>query len=273
MTGDHVRTKLSVAIIAKDAAEHIGNCLRSVQWADEIILLDGHSSDETRQIARQFRATVVEKGFESFPLERKHVLAHTTHDWVLSLDADMIVPSGLAREIQDLLTAGPAYDAYLVRCLNHFLGREIRHCSWFDYRFLRLFNKYKGHYDLSKKVLDPWIPTGTVGRLKHFLVHHQAESLEEYLKKITARYAPYTADEYLTMGIRVQRWNWPWFLMIRPVVVFLYKYLWKRGFLDGLPGLIICANSAILYYFTFSILWDRAQGKPQYRMERYLEER
>lgn len=262
--------KLSVAIMAKNAAEHIGLCLGSVSWADEIVLLDGHSTDGTREIAARFGAAILQKDFVSFPADRQYLLDHTSHDWVLSLDADMIVPPPLAREIRDLLARGPDCDGYRMRCLNHFLGREIRHCSWFDYRFLRLFNKRRGGYDLSKKVLDHFLCTGVAGRLTHHLIHHQTESLEEYLQKMTRLFAPYTAEEYMAKGVRVTWWNAGWYFGLRPCLTFAYKYVWKCGFLDGLPGLLICLNSAIGYYFAFSILWDRQRGKPVYHLERYL---
>lgn len=267
-----MREPLSVALIAKNAAAHIDKCLRSVTWADEIVLLDGHSTDHTREVARSFGAKVLEKDFESFPAERKFVLEQTSYNWVLSLDADMIVPQALAQEIQELLTSGPDCNGYRMRCLNHFLGREIRHCSWFDYRFLRLFDKRKGAYDLRTKVLDHFVCTGRVGKLRNFLVHHQTETLEEYVHKLAHRYAPLTADEYITKGVRIRWWNIPWYFLVRPWLIFGYKYLYKRGFLDGIPGLIICINSAILYYFVFSILWDRQMGRPEYRFDRYLSE-
>lgn len=265
-----MKTRLSVAMIVKNAAPYLDRCLRSVTWADEIVVLDGYSTDGSQEIARRFGARVLEKDFESFPAERTHVLAHTAHDWVLSLDADMIVPPDLAREIQDLMARGPEYDGYRMRCLNHFLGREIRHCSWFDPRFLRLFDKRKGAYDQTAKVLDLFLCTGRVGTLQHHLIHHQTETLEEYLEKLTHRYARMTADEYLTKGVRITRWNLPWYLVLKPWLVFLYKYVLKRGFLDGVPGFLICVNSAILYYFIFSIIWDRQRGRPDYHLERYL---
>ncbi|HOO52483.1 MAG TPA: glycosyltransferase, partial [Alphaproteobacteria bacterium] len=112
--------KLSVAILAKNAEKHLALCLKSVEWADEIIVLDGHSTDSTRDIATKFGAIVLEKDFEGFPAERQYVIDHAKNDWILSLDTDMIVPSVLADEIQDLLRMGPEYDAYLMRCLNHF---------------------------------------------------------------------------------------------------------------------------------------------------------
>lgn len=263
---------LSVALIAKNAGAYIERCLRSVTWADEIVVLDGHSTDCTREIARRFGAKVIEKDFESFPAERQYVLEHTAHNWVLSLDADMIVPPPLAREIQEALAKGPECDGYRMRCLNHFLGREIWHCSWFDCRFLRLFDKRKGSYDLTDKVLDHFRCAGRVGRLKQYLVHHQTETLAEYLQKQTGRYTPLTADEYFKKGVCIRWWNIPWYFLLRPFLIFLYKYAWKRGFLDGIPGLIICLNSAILYYFIFSVMWDRQRGVTDYRLERYLGE-
>lgn len=263
--------RISVAIITKNAADYLPRCLQSVSWADEIVLLDGHSTDETQTIARKFGAKVIEKKFESFPAERVYVLQHTSYDWVLSVDADMIVPPALASEIQAIMLKGPDSDAYLMRCLNHFLGREIRHCSWFDYSYLRLFNKNKGAYDTTTKVVDPFIcTTGRIGKLKNILVHHQTETLEEYIKKMAIRYAPLTADEYIAKGVQIFWWNVPWYFFIKPTLIFLYKYIWKLGFMDGLPGLVICLNSAILYYSIASIIWDRQKGIPDYKFERYL---
>jgi glycosyltransferase involved in cell wall biosynthesis len=265
-----MRERLSVALIAKNAALHLSECLQSVAWADEIVVLDGHSTDRTREIARSFGAKVIEKDFESFPAERAYVLQHTSYDWVLALDADMIVPPALGEEIRALLARGPTHDAYRMRCLNHFLGREIRHCSWFDYRFLRLFDKRKGTYNLGLKIYDPFISTGSVGKLKHHLIHHQTETLERYLQKMVHLFARFTADEYADKGVQIRWWTMPWYFALKPAAVFFYKYVIRGGFLDGIPGLIICLNSAILYYFIFSILWDRQRGVPDYRLERYL---
>jgi glycosyltransferase involved in cell wall biosynthesis len=228
-----MREPLSVAVIAKNAEGPLARCLRSVRWADEIVVLDGYSTDGTCDVARNCGAVLLQKGFESFPAERAHVLQHTSHNWVLSLDADMIVPPELAQEIQGLLRSEPPCDGYRMRCLNHFLGRAIRHCSWFDYRFLRLFDKRKGFYDQRTKVLDPFTCTGTIGKLKHYLVHHQTECLEEYLQKMTRLFAPLTAEEYHEKGVRIHWWNMPWYFGCKPFAVFIYKYLCRGGVLDA----------------------------------------
>jgi len=264
-----MQNKISVALITKNEENYLARCLESVKWADEIVLLDGFSTDRTIEIAKTFDVKIFQKEFESFPKERQYILEKTTYDWVLSIDADMIVPPQLGKEIRKVIREEPGYDAYKMRCLNHFLGIEVRHCSWFNYRFLRLFDKTKGHYDLSLMVLDPFICEGTVGKLENYLVHHQTESLEEYLKKMTALFTPLTADEYIDKGIEMKKVNIPWYLLLKPTLVFFHKYIIEKGFLDGLPGLIICLNSAVLYYFIYSVIWDRQKGIPEYNLEKY----
>lgn len=270
MGAEQGNQKVSAAILSKNAEDYIERLLRSITWVDEIVLVDGHSSDRTCQIAEHYGARVLVHDFESFPAERAFALEQTSHNWVLSLDTDMIVPVALAEEIKDLLRRGPECDGYLIRCLNHFLGRQIRHCSWFDHRFLRFFNKTKGRYDLSYSVLDQISIQGKVGKLKNYLVHHQTETLEEYIQKMGRLFAPKTADEYIMKGVTITPGNISWYFLVKPFLVFLHKYIYKKGFLDGIPGLIICLNSAFLYYWCYAIVWDRQRGKPSYRFERYL---
>ena len=156
--------KLSVAIITKNEQENIRRCLNSLKWADEIVVLDGYSSDRTIEICREFTDKIYQKEFECFPKERAYVLAKTSCPWVLSVDADMYFPESMCKEIKDILREGPRYDAFLLKGLTIFLGKEIKHCGWFDCRYLRLFNKDKGHYDLSLRCYDPFIVNGNIGK-------------------------------------------------------------------------------------------------------------
>lgn len=253
--------KLSVAIITKNNQDVIGRCLESLQWADEIVVLDGYSTDRTVEICRRFTDKVYQKEFESFPAERDYVLKRTSYSWILSADADMVFPSEFCEEVRHVLEA-PGHDGYLARGLTTFLGREIRHCGWFDRRYLRLFNKEKGGYDLTLSVLDLFtVRTGNVGQLRHHFLHVPAEPFIDYFGKI-ARYAQLTAREYRAKGVRIRPANCWWYLIAKPVAVFLDKYVLKRGFLDGIPGLLVCLNSAISYYCSYAALWDmQRQGQ------------
>ncbi|MDI6839414.1 MAG: glycosyltransferase family 2 protein [bacterium] len=248
--------KLSVAIITKDEERNIEKCLESLKWADEIVVLDGYSTDKTVEICRKYTDKIYQKEFETFPLERDFILKKTSYKWVLSVDSDMYFPSEICDEIKNVLKQGPKYDAYLMRGLTIFLGREIRHCTWYDPRYLRLFNKEKGHYDLSLKVLDVFRPHGKVGVLKNHFIHYGGDSFASYFTKMV-RYSSLTAEEYQTKGVKVTHYNWVWYLCLKPFLAFLHKYIIKRGFLDGIVGFLVCVNSAISYYAPLAILWDR----------------
>lgn len=248
--------KLSVAIITKNEERNIGRCLESLKWADEIVVLDGYSTDKTVEICRKYTDKIYQKEFETFPREREYILKRTSYKWVLSVDSDMYFPSEICEEIKDMLKQVPKYDAYLMKGLTIFLGSEIRHCSWYDPRYLRLFNKEKGYYDLSLKVLDVFKTYGKVGKLKNHFIHYGGESFAAYFVKM-ARTASLTAEEYQTKGVKIRHYNWIWYFGFKPLLAFLHKYIIKRGFLDGIVGFLVCVNSAISYYAPLAILWDR----------------
>jgi glycosyltransferase involved in cell wall biosynthesis len=247
--------KLSVALITRNEESVIERCLESLKWVDEIVVLDGYSTDKTVSICRKYTDKIYQKEFESFPKERDFVLQKTNHRWVLSVDADMFFPTEICTEIRGILANSPTADAYVCRGLTVFLNKEIRHCSWFDYKYIRLFNKEKGSYDLTYTALDVFNVRGKKGKLKHFLYHYAKESYIDYFGKIK-RLSYLTALEYDRKGVRISVGNFWWYFLLKPACVFAFKYGWKRGFLDGTVGLIVCINSAISYYVAYAALWD-----------------
>jgi len=252
--------KLSVALLTKNSEPCIRTCLESLEWVDEIVVLDGYSTDGTIAICREYTEKIFQKPFESFPAERDFVLRKTTHRWVLSVDADMEFPPDFCAEVREILK-NPTHDAYQCRGLTIFLGRKIRHCSWFDNRYVRLFDKEKARYDLSLSILDVVIiATGRIGRMRNHFIHHQNETFLEYFAKIR-RYSELTAREYRSKGVRISALNAPYYLGLKPTLVFLHKYIFKRGFLDGVAGLIVCIDSAISYYAALAALWDDQRNK------------
>lgn len=251
---------LSVALLVKNNENCIRACLESIKWADEIVVLDGFSADKTVEICLEFTDKIYQKIFESFPVERDFILNKTAHRWVLSVDADMVFPEAFCAEMKEILK-NPEFDGYKSKVLNIFLGREIRHCSWYDYRAVRFFNKENGAYDLSFSVWDVFqVRTGRIGRMRNHFLHYQNETFLEYFGKIK-RYSELTALEYRTKGVIVTATNALWYLALKPLGVFLHKYFYKRGFLDGVPGLIVSINSAISYYSSYAALWDMQRKK------------
>jgi len=253
--------KLSVALMTKNNEDCVGRCLESLKWADEIVVLDGYSKDKTIQICRKYTDKIYQKEFESFPIERDFLLKKTVHNWVLSVDADMYFPPEICEEIRSALE-DPNYNAFLLKGLTIFLNHEIKHCGWYEPRYLRLFKKEKGHYDLTLRCIDPFITQGKIGTLKSHFIHYGGNDFAEYFAKIK-RYSALTAEEYQIKGIRVSKINWLWYLCFKPFLIFLYKYFIKKGILDGIVGFLVCLNSAISYYAAYAILWDNQRKLEQ----------
>lgn len=252
--------KLSVALITKNNEDCVGKCLESLKWADEIVVLDGHSTDKTLQICRKYTDKIYQKEFESFPVERDYVLKKTSHDWILSVDADMYFPPEVCQEIREVLGKEHDYNGFLMKGLTIFLGTEIRHCGWFSPRYLRLFNKKKGSYDFSYRALDIFQVQGKIGKLKNHFIHYGGDSFEDYFGKIK-RYSALTAEEYRIKNVKITPHNWLWYLILKPFLIFFLKYIIKRGFLDGIVGFMVCFNSAVSYYSSYAMLWDHSRKK------------
>ncbi|MHB9155610.1 MAG: glycosyltransferase family 2 protein [Endomicrobiales bacterium] len=243
--------KLSAALIVKNQEEHIEECLSSLKWADEIVILDGMSTDRTVEICRRFTGRVFQREFTSFNEERQAVLEKTANRWVFMVDGDMVVPEPLAREIRRVLEA-PQCAAYAMRALTFLFGRPIRRCGWFEPDFLRLFDKEKGGYDTRLKYIDHFIVReGETGVLENHLIHYGYKDLAEYLNKIN-RYTTLDAQDLHLKGRTMP----PGKAIVKPVFIFLYKYFYRRGFLDGVPGLIISLLSSFTYLISYFKLWE-----------------
>ena len=138
---------VSAVVIAYNDEPNMRACLESITWADEIIVVDSHSTDATERISREFTDQVYQHDFHGFGRLRNEALTHATHDWVFSLDTDERATPELREEIRRVLAAGSEADAYFVPRKNYFLGRWIKHCGWFpDYRQPQLFRKSRLRY-------------------------------------------------------------------------------------------------------------------------------
>lgn len=252
---------ISAAIMVKNSERDIGACLETLRWVDEIVILDGFSQDRTVEICNRYSNKIFQKELTSFPEDRQFLLDKVTGPWVFSIDADMRISNELRDEIINTLAKNREYDAYYMKCLTIFLGKEIRHCGWFDPIYLRLFKKEKTTYDLTLRVLDVPRVRGKIGTLKNHLLHYGGDSFQEYLAKIAQRTSPLTAEEYEIKGAEINNQNWFWFLFLKPLSVFLYKYIYKKGFLDGKVGFMVCVFSSISYYTSYAMLWDKQRKK------------
>ncbi|MXZ75934.1 MAG: glycosyltransferase family 2 protein [Gemmatimonadetes bacterium] len=240
---------LSVIIIARNEAPRIEACLRSARFADEIVLVDSGSTDDTVAIARQYAARVVESEWLGYGPTKQLALEHATGDWVLWLDADERVPQDLRDEITAVMDKGDRA-GYRIARKTLFLGRWIRHCGWYPDYVLRLFRRGADPRFTDDEVHEALRIRGPVGDLKHPMIHDTDPTLHHYLDKFNS-FTSLGARQLYRSGRRFRLTD----LVFRPIFTLFKMYVLRRGFLDGLPGLILCGLSACYVFTKYAKLW------------------
>jgi glycosyltransferase involved in cell wall biosynthesis len=244
------RLPLSVIVTTYNEEHNIVDCLRSVQWADEVLLVDSHSTDRTLELARPFPVTILQREYFGSAAQKNWSLDRVRHEWVLILDADERVPEPLAEEILTVLASRPSSDGYAIRRQNIFLGKVIRHSGWSADRVIRLFRRDRGRYPNRRVHADLEIE-GSVSTLRNSLIHYTFRSFDQYLDKFL-NYAEWGAAQAFREGRRAG------FAEIagRPLWRFFRMYVVQLGFLDGMHGLVLCALQAFGVFLKYARLWE-----------------
>jgi glycosyltransferase involved in cell wall biosynthesis len=231
---------LSVTLITRDAAGQLADCLASVAFADEIVVVDSGSSDETVELARRRGARVLEHEWLGFGPQKQFAVEAASHDWVLCVDADERVSPELREQIVSELKA-PRGVVYAIPRRNRFLGRWLRHGEGYPDWSVRLFHRAHARWG-SEPVHEKVVSRSPVLKLSGDLLHDSAETLEKYLDKQN-RYTSLQAEAMHAEGRRANALQ----LTISPVLRFFKYYVLRLGFLDGVPGLVHiaigCMNS------------------------------
>lgn len=246
-----VAVKISATIITFNEERNIAGAVRSLKWADEIVVVDSHSSDATREIARDLGARVIERDWPGFSNQKQFAVDEASNDWIFSLDADEHVPPKLADEIL-CLHNGDA-DGYLVPRLTFYMGRAIKHSGWYPDRQLRLFDRTKGQWNgrLIHESVEMF--GGSVVRdLKHDLHHFTVRTAAEHNRMIGDRYAPLAAKQMMSEGRRTSAFK----VVTAAPAAFARSFFVKAGFLDGFPGYCIAKFAAHHAFLKHMLLWD-----------------
>jgi glycosyltransferase involved in cell wall biosynthesis len=235
---------LSVVIIARDAAPSLPACLKSAGFADEILLVDSGSTDDTVAVAQGHGARVLHQDWLGFGPQKQFAVEQARHRWVLCLDADERVSEGLRAAIQDAL-ATPAFRAYRMPRCNRFMGRWLRHGEGYPDLSLRLFDRENARWS-DDPVHEKVVTDLPVGTLEGDLLHESQDSIAQYLEKQN-RYTTLQAERLWEAGRQGSAGQ----MVLSPLLRFLKFYLLRRGFLDGLPGFVHiaigCFNSFVKY--------------------------
>jgi glycosyltransferase involved in cell wall biosynthesis len=236
---------VTVAIITLNASQHIRQCLESVRWADEIVIVDSGSMDNTLTIAREFTDRIVHHDWVGYGPQKQFSVSQANNDWILSLDADESLSTELAGNIRRVLQERPPFHAYNLRRCNQFMGRWLKHGEGYPDLVLRLF--HRRHARWSDDVIhEKVIYDGHAAELAGDLLHRSENGIAAYLEKQN-HYTSLQAEQLYEQDVRAGIVQ----LLFSPIVRFIKFYFIRRGFLDGLPGLVHimigCFNSFIKY--------------------------
>jgi len=246
--------ELSVIIPTHNEAHNIAECVASVAWADEVLVVDDSSDDDTARIAAAGGARVLTHEFRSPASQKNWALGQASHPWVLSLDADERVTPQLRDEIRGVLAADGPADGYFIPIHGYFLGRRMKFGAWRGERKLRLFRRDLTRYP-ERAVHEAAQVQGRVGLCRGAIVHYSYRTLDDCLVKMR-RYAEWGALEWQRRGRRPSSLR----LLLRGPAQFTRDYVLRAGFLDGSQGLILSLFSAWEAVTREAKLWESARG-------------
>jgi glycosyltransferase involved in cell wall biosynthesis len=235
---------LSVIVITKNEAQHIARCLTSVAWADEIIVIDSGSSDQTVAICRQFTDQTFVTDWPGFGPQKQGALEKAQHDWVLSIDADEEVSDALKNEIQAAMQQGDVHGFEIPR-LSSYCGRQIKHGGWWPDHVLRLFRRDAGRFS-DDVVHERILISGNIKQLRHPLLHEAFVDPDEVLRKMNS-YSSLGAKKMFkqgrkaSLGLAIAKGLW----------TFFRTYLIKAAILDGAEGLMLAISNAEGTYYKY----------------------
>lgn len=248
-----MKQTLSVIVITHNEAPNIERCLTSVAFADEIVIVDSESTDNTVELAKAHTPHVYVQAWQGFGAQKQTALNHATQDWVLSLDADEVVSAELRQEILNALCNAPSLkvSGYAIPFISYFCGHPIRYGDWRNERHLRLFQRSQGQFsadDVHEKIKL----NGPIKRLSAPIHHHSYPNLSTVLQKIE-RYSSIGAHQKFKAGKRASFAS----ALAHGVWAFLRGYVLKLGFLDGIPGFLLAFSKMEETFYRYLKLRER----------------
>ena len=244
--------KLSVFITTYNNARTLGACLEAVKWADEIIILDSFSSDETAAISKSYKAVFHQHTFMGYGKQKQMAMEKTSHDMVLLLDADEVLSPELQVEIKNLLTQSILSDGYDIPRQEQLFWKMSSTKARMNY-YLRLFNKNKGRFSSMPVHAAPEV-TGKIECLRNVFYHFGETDIHTKVEKINAYSTGLVADK-IAKGRKAN----PWIFVFYPPFFFIRQYIFKRNFLNGWAGFIASITSAFYVFLKYAKLYEHKQ--------------
>ena len=254
--------KISAVIIAFNEEKNIAEAIKSAAWADEILVVDSESTDQTREIAASLGAKVLVRKWKGFSKQKQFAADSAANDWIFSLDADERISDELKAELLSLKAKfePELADGYKIPRLSIYMNRPIKHSGWYPDWQLRFFDRRKGKW---KEVLvheSVQMREGAkVAKLKNDILHYSVENASHHHEMIGTRYAPLAARQMFENGRRTSKLK----IYTAGLTAFLQAYVLKGGFLDGLAGFTISKFAAHHAFLKHLMLWEMQEGEGQ----------
>lgn len=245
--------KLSALVITLNEEDNINDCLKSLKWADEIIVVDSSSTDRTVEIAKQYTNNIINTDNNSYSHKRNLAIDAAGSEWILWIDADERVTDSLKEEIKKVINSAE-FDAYKINRKSFFINKFIKHCGWFPDYGLRLFKKSNNIRFDDARVHEKVVYNGKSGRLKSPLLHYTDMTFEHYIDKMNL-YTTSSAMDLYDSGRKASLTD----IIFRPFFTFIKMYFLKLGVLDGYIGLILCTLSCVHVFVKYSKLYFLTQ--------------
>lgn len=252
--------KISAVIITFNEEQKIAEAIKSVAWADEILVVDSESIDRTREIAVSLGAKVLLEKWQGFSKQKQFAVTRAENNWIFSLDADEIVSDELKNEILQLkdLVENKLADGYKIPRLSFYMNRPIRRGGWYPDWQMRFFNRRKGKWrDVLIHESVQMQAGARVEKLTGDILHFSVEDASHHHRMIGARYAPLAAKQMFERGKRTSAFK----IASVGLTTFLQTYILKGGFLDGLPGFCIARFAAHHAFLKHLLLWEMQKSR------------
>jgi len=247
--------KISAVVITYNEEDNIRRCLESLSWADEIVVVDSYSQDDTKKIVSDFTDKIYDVKWEGFGKKKEFAREKASSEWVLSVDCDEVITPDLRDEILKAIEKKDNYDGYYIPRRSNFLGKWMNHSGWYPDYVLRLFKKEKAKFNQAL-VHEKIEVFGKIGYLKNSLLHYTDPDIKSYLSKLDF-YTTLNAEELLKKKKKTKVFDF----ILHPLGIFFKMFFLKRGFLDGTHGFILAVLSSFYVFIKYAKLWDLQRKK------------